>query len=333
MRTAFVTGSAGFVGFHVAHRLLKEDWTVIGLDSLSPYYDVTLKTNRHAVLETFPKFQATIGLVEKPGLIADLLATHKPDVVLHLAAQAGVRHSIHAPRDYMSSNAEGTFELLEAAKRHPPKHVLIASSSSVYGAHHKTPYAEADPIQTPMSLYAALKAATEMMAHSYAHLYDLPITMFRFFTVYGPWGRPDMAYFKFAHAILKGEPIDVFNHGEMSRDFTYIDDLVDAVHALIPVVPGAKPISDNDSLSPIAPFRVVNIGADSPVKLMKFISVLEDCIGQPATLNMLPMQAGDVQKTWASTELLKDLTGVSPQVDLRTGIQKFTDWYREYYRV
>ncbi len=332
MKTAIVTGSAGFIGFHVAQRLLQDGWAVIGLDSLNNYYDVDLKTARHAKLQDHPYFTAEIGQLQDPGRLMDLFARHSPDIVCHLAAQAGVRHSIEAPRDYVDANLIGTFELLEAARAHPPAHMLLASTSSAYGANTRMPYAETDRADTPMSFYAATKRATEAMAHSYAHLYRLPITMFRFFTVYGPWGRPDMAYFKFVRAILKGEPIDVYNEGQMSRDFTYIDDLVAGIIGLIDAVPGDTPVGDFDSLSPVAPFRLVNIGSNAPTRLMDFIAAIEDALGQTAEKRMLPMQPGDVPATWADIRLLDALVGKTPDTTLDKGVRAFVDWYRSYYR-
>ncbi|MDC0343738.1 NAD-dependent epimerase/dehydratase family protein [bacterium] len=332
MPLALVTGSAGFIGYHVSDRLLSLGWTVIGLDCLSDYYDVALKERRHQLLAQHPGFTPVIAKLEDPGRLLDIMAQHKPDIVIHLAAQAGVRYSIDAPRTYVESNLQGTFELLEAARAHPPKHLLMASTSSVYGANTDMPYGEMDKVDTQMSFYAATKKANEAMAHSYAHLYHLPTTMFRFFTVYGPWGRPDMAHFKFTKAIFKGEPIDVYNHGQMSRDFTYIDDLVDGILGLIEAVPGDTPVSERDSLSPVAPFRVVNIGANTPTKLMDFITAIETAIGKPAEKRMHPMQPGDVPATWAQVGLLKDLTGVSAKVTVEDGVQRFVDWYRAYYR-
>ncbi len=332
-RTAFVTGSAGFIGYHVAERLLAQGWHVVGLDALSDYYDVALKQRRHAMLETYPGFVPVIGRLEDPGLLRQLFAEHRPDLVVHLAAQAGVRHSIEQPRDYVEANLVGSFELLEAARAHPPAHMLLASTSSVYGANTDMPYGERDKTDTQMSFYAATKKATEAMAQSYAHLYGLPVTMFRFFTVYGPWGRPDMAHFLFTDAILHGRPIKVFNHGKMRRDFTYIDDLVDGICGLIDVVPGDQPVSSRDSLSPVAPFRIVNIGNSAPVELLTYIQAIEAACGQEAEKILMPMQPGDVPATWADTGLLTELTGYAPKVDVQTGIQRFVDWYRMYYRV
>ncbi|KAE9629351.1 NAD-dependent epimerase/dehydratase family protein [Parasedimentitalea maritima] len=332
-RTALVTGSAGFIGYHLSARLLADGWRVIGLDCLSPYYDVTLKECRHAVLQENAEFIPVIGKLEDPGLLMQLFAEHQPDAVVHLAAQAGVRHSIDAPRDYVESNLVGTFELLEAGRAHPPAHMLLASTSSVYGANTEMPFNERMQVETQMSFYAATKKATESMAHSYAHLYQLPTTMFRFFTVYGPWGRPDMALFKFTRAMLAGEAIDVYNHGRMSRDFTYIDDLIAGIFGLIEAVPGDTPVSDRDSLSPVAPFRSVNIGANAPTPLMDYISAIETAIGVEARKNMLDMQAGDVPATWADAGLLQDLTGVCAKVDVVTGVRNFVEWYRDYYKV
>ncbi|PCJ07285.1 MAG: NAD-dependent dehydratase [Rhodobacteraceae bacterium] len=333
MRTALVTGSAGFIGYHLSARLLAMGWRVIGLDCLSPYYDVTLKQRRHALLGEYPKFTPVIGKLEDPDQLMTLFADHQPNVVIHLAAQAGVRHSIEAPRDYLESNLIGSFELLEAARAHPPAHLLLASTSSVYGANTEMPFNERMMVETQMSFYAATKKATESMAHSYAHLYQLPTTMFRFFTVYGPWGRPDMALFKFTKAMLADQPIDVYNHGRMSRDFTYIDDLVAGICGLIEAVPGDAPVSDRDSLSPVAPFRSVNIGANAPTPLMDYIAAIEAALGKQAKKNMLEMQAGDVPATWADTGLLQDLTGITAQVDVTTGVRRFVEWYREYYQV
>ena len=331
MRTALVTGSAGFIGYHLAARLLAAGWQVVGLDCLSPYYDVALKERRHAMLAESPAFTPVIGKLEDPGRLMELFARHRPDAVIHLAAQAGVRHSIDAPRDYLEANLIGTFELLEAARAHPSAHLLMASTSSVYGANTDMPFDERQKADTPMSFYAATKKAGEAMGHSYAHLYALPITMFRFFTVYGPWGRPDMALFKFTKAMLAGEPIEVYNHGRMSRDFTYIDDLVTGITGLIEAVPSDAPVGPQDSLSPVAPFRVVNIGASQPTPLMDYIAALEEALGQPAQKILKEIQAGDVPATWADTSLLTALTGYRAEVDVRTGVARFVDWYRRYY--
>ncbi len=333
MRNALITGSAGFIGYHLSARLLSEGWRVTGLDCLSDYYDVELKKRRHALLAPDPNFTPVIGRLEDPGRLKALFQDNRFDLVIHLAAQAGVRHSIEAPRDYVEANLIGTFELLEAARAHPPAHLLLASTSSVYGANTEMPYGERDKADTQMSFYAATKKATEAMAHSYAHLYHLPTTMFRFFTVYGPWGRPDMAHFKFTRAILEGRPIDVYNHGQMQRDFTYIDDLVDGILGLTEAVPGGAPVSEVDSLSPVAPFRIVNIGGSRPTKLLDYIAAIEAACGREAEKVMHPMQPGDVPATWADTRLLTELTGYAPKVSVPEGIQRFVDWYRDYYQV
>jgi len=335
-RTALITGSAGFIGFHVAQRLLAEGWRVVGLDALSDYYDVTLKERRHAMLAQNPGFTPVIGKVETPDLLRGLFCDHKPDVVVHLAAQAGVRYSIDNPRSYVDANLIGTYELLEAARAYPPAHMLLASTSSAYGANTKMPYEEKQKADWQMSFYAATKKANEAMAHSYAHLYDLPCTMFRFFTVYGPWGRPDMALFKFTRAMLADEPIDIYNHGQMMRDFTYIDDLVTGIRGLIDAAPqrpaGEDAIEPGDSLSAVAPFRVVNIGNADPVKLMDFIEAIEAALGIEAKKNFMEMQAGDVPATWADTTLLKRLTGYQPAMQVDEGVKRFVDWYRDYYQ-
>lgn len=333
MRKALVTGSAGFIGYHLCQRLLAEGWQVLGLDGMSDYYDVMLKQRRHAMLSQNPGFRAVEGLVETPGLLRGLMEDLRPDVVVHLAAQAGVRWSIEAPRAYLEANLIGTFELLEAARAHPPGHLLLASTSSAYGANTEMPYAETHRADHPMSFYAATKKAGEAMAHSYAHLYGLPTTMFRFFTVYGPWGRPDMALFKFVKAILSGQPIDIYNHGDMRRDFTYVDDLVEGIRRLIDAAPGTAPVGPCDSLSPVAPWRVVNIGNGAPVPLMEFVAAIEAATGQTATKRLLPMQPGDVPATWADATLIEALTGPLPRTDIRAGVQKFVDWYRGYYAV
>ncbi|MQQ09581.1 SDR family NAD(P)-dependent oxidoreductase [Epibacterium sp. SM1979] len=331
-KTALVTGAAGFIGFHCCQALMAAGYRVVGLDALSDYYDVALKRDRLTQLEG--DFQFVEGAVEAPGLLLDLFASHKFDVVIHLAAQAGVRYSIDNPRAYLDSNISGTFELLEAARAYPPRHMLLASSSSAYGANTQMPYGESAPSDHPLSFYAATKKAGEAMAHSYAHLYNLPITLFRFFTVYGPWGRPDMALFKFTRAILNGQPIDVYNHGDMKRDFTYIDDLVAGITALIDQVPEIdKPVSAQDSLSPAAPWRIVNLGNSKPVALTEFIAAIEAATGRVAQQNLLPMQAGDLPATWADTTLLEALTGPQQHTDLRTGVARFVQWYRAYYGV
>ncbi|WP_339115341.1 NAD-dependent epimerase/dehydratase family protein [Thioclava sp. GXIMD2076] len=334
MPTILVTGAAGFIGSFVCQRFLSEGWRVVGLDGMTDYYDVTLKEARLDQLRPDGNFREVTGMVETPGLLMRLFEEETPDVVIHLAAQAGVRYSIDNPRAYLEGNIIGTFELLEAARAHPPKHMLLASTSSAYGANTQMPYRETDRADHQMSFYAATKKSTESMAHSYAHLFGLPVTMFRFFTVYGPWGRPDMALFKFTRAIFENKPIDVYNHGDMKRDFTFIEDLVEGIRLLVDAVPARlDAVPEGDSLSPVAPFRVVNIGNNDAVQLTDFISAIEEATGRIAQKNLMPMQAGDVPATWADAGLLKSLTGYAPKTSVREGVKAFVDWYRGYYRL
>jgi UDP-glucuronate 4-epimerase len=333
-KVALVTGSAGFIGFHLSFKLLEEGWDVIGVDSLSDYYDLRIKERREAMLLEFENYRSVHIEIQSPGEILKIFRESRPTAVIHLAAQAGVRYSIDNPRAYLESNICGTFEILEAARAFPPKHLLIASTSSAYGANEEMPYSEMDKADHQLSFYAATKKSTESMAHSYAHLFGIPITMFRFFTVYGPWGRPDMALFKFTKAILEGVPIDVYNNGDMKRDFTYVDDLVIAIELLMAKAP--KLGKENylyDSKSPVAPFRVVNIGNSKPTKLLSFIEGIESVTGRIAEKNMMPMQAGDVPVTSADVRLLESLTGFSPKTDVMTGISRFVKWYKSYYGI
>ena len=337
-KTALVTGAAGFIGYHISQRLLDEGWRVVGLDCMSDYYDVSLKERRESMLLQNSIYRSVHEKVETPNVLMEIFQKERPDFVIHLAAQAGVRYSIENPRAYLESNINGTFELLEAARAFPPEHMLLASTSSAYGASNDMPYRETARADHQMSFYAATKKSTENIAHSYAHLFGLPITMFRFFTVYGPWGRPDMALFKFTKAILNGDPIDVYNFGDMSRDFTYIDDLVKGVRLLMDVTPVDIEFSEEnagklDSKSGVAPFRVVNIGNSQPSQLLDFIIAIEKSTGVKAVKNLLPMQAGDVPSTWADTSLLEQLTGYKPNTDLVTGVQNFVTWYRTFYNV
>jgi len=334
MPKALVTGSAGFIGYHLSKHLLAEGFDVVGFDAMTDYYDVRLKERRQANLLQSGGFRAVNDRLEADRVLMDLVASEKPDFVVHLAGQAGVRYSIDEPRSYVDANIIGTFNLLEAVRATPVKHLLLASTSSAYGANTQMPYTETDKADTQMSFYAATKKSNEVMAHSYAHLYDIPTTMFRFFTVYGPWGRPDMALFKFTKAILNGDPIDVYNHGDMSRDFTYVTDLVRGIHLLLDAVPERlDDVPIGDSLSPVAPHRIVNIGNGEPVQLMAFIDAIEEALGQPATKNFMDMQPGDVPATWADGALLQKLTGYTPKTDVVTGVKAFVDWYRDYYDV
>lgn len=327
----FVTGSAGFIGFHLAKRLLERGDQVHGYDGMTAYYDVRLKQARHEILTRNGGFQATIAPLEDKDALDTAIARFAPDAIVHLAAQAGVREGLRQPQTYVGSNLIGTFNLLESARAAKPSHLLLASTSSIYGANPKVPFEETDRTDFPVSLYAATKKAGEAMSHAYAHLFGIPTTCFRFFTVYGPWGRPDMAYFKFVAAIEKGEPIDVYGGGEMRRDFTYVDDLVESIVRLIPVVPQTgTPAGPNDSISPVAPWRTLNIGGGAPVSLPDFIIAIEEALGKQATKVMKPMQPGDVFQTFASAELLESLTGYRPTTLLRQGVPAFVDWYREW---
>ena len=334
MPKALVTGSAGFIGYHLSKLLLAEGFEVVGFDAMTDYYDVQLKERRQANLLQSGGFKAVNERLESDGVLINLVTTEKPDFVIHLAGQAGVRYSIEEPRSYVDANIIGTFNLLEAVRATPVKHLLLASTSSAYGANTQMPYAETDKADTQMSFYAATKKANEVMAHSYAHLYGIPTTMFRFFTVYGPWGRPDMAPYKFTKAVLNGDPIDVYNHGDMSRDFTYVTDLVRGIHLLLDAIPQRMDdVPEGDSLSPVAPHRIVNIGNGESVPLMTFIAAIEKSVGQTAQKNFMDMQPGDVPATWADASLLKRLTGYQPKTDIQTGVQAFVDWYRDYYEV
>ena len=330
----FVTGTAGFIGYHLAQRLLAEGHLVTGYDGLTDYYDPALKQARLDRLRRHNGFTDIRGMLEDGELLGRSIEGFAPDVIVHLAAQAGVRYSLEHPETYVQSNFDGTFQLLEAAKAARPKHLLFASTSSVYGGNNAVPFRETDAADWPLSIYAATKKAGEAMTHAYAHLHGLPTTCFRFFTVYGPWGRPDMALFRFAAAIEKGEPIDVYGEGRMRRDFTYIDDLVEAVIRLIALPPEqGTPVpveGGQDSLSPVAPWRVVNIAGGQPVELTGFIAALEAAMGRSAEKRLLPMQPGDVRETHAAPDLLRALTGQVPETPIAEGIGRFVEWYRAY---
>ncbi|MCT4682628.1 MAG: GDP-mannose 4,6-dehydratase [Roseicyclus sp.] len=335
MTRVLITGTAGFIGFHLARLLLDEGFEVHGFDGMTDYYDVRLKQRRHAMLLQKPGFAATEAMLEDQEAVDRVADAFRPDVIVHLAAQAGVRYSLENPRAYLDANVIGTFNVMEAARRLEVRHLLMASTSSVYGANDEMPFTETEKADTQLTIYAATKKANESMAHAYAHLWGLPTTMFRFFTVYGTWGRPDLALYKFVDAILDGRPIDIYNNGDMYRDFTYVDDLVRGIRLLIDAVPerpaSADEIEPGDSLSPVAPYRVVNIGNSQKVRLLDFIDAIEDSLGQKAIRNYMPMQAGDVPATWADASLLQRLTGYRPQTDFRDGIARFVDWFRDYH--
>src|SRR6056297_2867315 len=335
MTRVFITGTAGFIGFHLAALLLDEGVEVHGFDGMTDYYDITLKQRRHAILSGKPGFTATQAMLEDTAALNAAVDACAPDIIVHLAAQAGVRYSLENPRAYIDANVVGSFNVMEAARRHAVRHLLMASTSSAYGAETAMPYVETQKADTQMTIYAATKKAGEAMGHSYAHLWNIPTTMFRFFTVYGPWGRPDMALFKFVDAILDGRPIDVYNQGEMYRDFTYISDLVRGIRLLIDAPPERPENPDQDakqdSLSPVAPYRVVNIGNSKTVRLLDFVEAIEDALGMKAARNMMEMQKGDVPATWADATLLQELTGYRPQTDVREGIKHFVAWFRDYY--
>jgi UDP-glucuronate 4-epimerase len=334
MRHAFITGSAGFIGFYLAELLLQEGWSVTGLDGLTDYYDVRLKHRRLQMLGQHKNFHSITAMLEDETAVMDSVAQAKPDVIVHLAAQAGVRYSLENPRAYIESNVLGTFNVMEAARVHGVTHLMMASTSSVYGANTRMPFHENDKADTPLTIYAALKKANEAMAHSYAHLWDIPTTMFRFFTVYGAWGRPDLALYKFVDAMLEGRPIDIYNNGDMYRDFTHVKDLVRGIRLLMDVPPVrptcASDIMEGDSLSPVAPHRVVNIGNSDKVRLMDFIDAIEQSLGVKAIRNYMPMQPGDVPATWADTSLLQKLTNYRPQTDFRAGVDQFVTWFKSH---
>jgi UDP-glucuronate 4-epimerase len=325
-----ITGTAGFIGFHLARRLLDAGHFVVGFDAMTEYYDIRLKRARHAILERSNGFQAVIGYLEDTEALKRAADRAEPEVIVHLAGQAGVRYSIENPRAYVDANLIGSFNVLELAKERKVGHLLMASTSSVYGANVKMPFSEHDKADWPMTLYAATKKAMEGMAHSHAHLFGVPTTLFRFFTVYGPWGRPDMALYKFVDAILAGRPIEIYGEGRMKRDFTYIDDLVEAIVRLIGAVPKiGEPVGPEglDTLSPVAPWRVVNIAGGTSVGLIEFIEAIEAALGQRAEKILLPMQPGDVRETFADPSLLEVLTEFKPTTDVATGVRAFVDWY------
>jgi UDP-glucuronate 4-epimerase len=327
-----VTGTAGFIGFHLAKRLLDDGHFIVGIDGMTSYYARELKQRRHDILVRSNRFLPIIGMLEDPETLRRAQEAGQPDIIVHLAAQAGVRYSLENPKAYIDSNLIGSWNLLEMAKAVKPRHLLLASTSSVYGANAKIPFAEADRADEPMTLYAATKKSMELMAHSYAHLHGVPTTAFRFFTVYGPWGRPDMALFKFVSAVENGEPIEVYGEGRMTRDFTYVDDLVEAICRLLAIEPSASVAVDPaDSVSPTAPWRTVNLGGGHPVGLLDFIAAIERALDKPAIKLMRPMQPGDVSDTAADTALIKALIGYVPATSIDAGVKAFVEWFRAEY--
>lgn len=341
-----ITGAAGFIGFHIAKRLIQENHIVFGIDSLNSYYSTRLKISRLKELgienpfeESVQKGQESFQFIQldlcNKSALNRLFVEQKFDVVINLAAQAGVRYSLENPQAYIDSNIQGFQNLLEASRAYPPKHLIFASSSSVYGLNQEMPFATHHHTDHPVSLYAATKKANEMMAHTYAHLFGIPCSGLRFFTVYGPWGRPDMAYFSFTEKILRGEPIDVFNNGDLMRDFTYVDDIVEGISRLIPVVPKGNSSFDLQNPNPsesTAPYKLYNIGNNTPVKLMDFIEALEDALGKKAIKNYKPMQAGDVYATFADVDSLTQACGFKPTTSIQEGLKKFVGWYKEFYQ-
>ncbi|WP_225045529.1 NAD-dependent epimerase [Klebsiella quasipneumoniae] len=328
-----VTGAAGFIGFHASQRLLEAGHDVVGIDNMNDYYDVNLKQSRLDLLQS-PRFSFyKIDLADREGM-AQIFATEKFDRVIHLAAQAGVRYSLENPHAYADANLIGYLNILEGCRHNKVQHLLYASSSSVYGLNRKMPFSTDDSVDHPVSLYAATKKANELMAHTYSHLYGIPTTGLRFFTVYGPWGRPDMALFKFTKAMLEGKSIDVYNYGKMKRDFTYIDDIVEAIVRVQDVIPQADPewtVENGSPATSSAPYRIYNIGNSSPVELMDYITALEEAMEMEAEKNMMPIQPGDVLETSADTKLLYDLAGFKPQTSVKDGVKKFVEWYKAYY--
>ena len=330
----FLTGSSGFIGFHLSKYLLEKGHTICGFDSMNSYYDINLKKSRLKILNKYKKFFFIKGRIENKKKISTSITKFKPKIIIHLAAQAGVRYSIKNPRVYLESNITGTYNIIESAKKINVNHLIIASSSSVYGANKKIPFKENDKSDTQLSIYASTKKATESIAHSYSNIWKLPITMLRFFTVYGPWGRPDMALFKFTNGIINKKKIDIYNKGKMYRDFTYIDDVVKGITSLLNKPPNLKQLNKyrNDSLSPIAPFRILNIGNTKKVYLLDFIQVLEKELKVKAKRNYMPLQKGDVKVTLSDTNLLKQITGYKPQTNYKIGIKRFLSWFKSYYK-
>ena len=331
-----ITGAAGFIGFHLTQKLCAMGYQVVGIDNLNDYYDVNLKKDRLEILQSQEVFSFHKMELEDKASVDALFAQERFDYVVNLAAQAGVRYSLENPYAYINANVTGFLNILEGCRHFPVKHLVYASSSSVYGANTQMPFSTHHTVDHPVSLYAATKKSNELMAHTYAHLYDLPTTGLRFFTVYGPYGRPDMALFLFTKAILDGQPINVFNNGEMRRDFTYVDDIVEGVARLLPHVAQPNPQwngDDPDTATSYAPYRLYNIGNNSPVKLLDFIEAIEESLGKNAEKNFMPLQDGDVPATYADVDDLMQAVDFKPATELRVGVQNFVDWYKQYYRV
>lgn len=335
-KKVLVTGAAGFIGFHLTQKLTSLGYNVVGYDNLNDYYDVNLKRSRLAILQSIPSFTFEVGDLTDRTKLNELFTKHTFDFVVNLAAQAGVRYSLTNPHAYLESNLHGFLNILEACRHNHVKHLVYASSSSVYGANKKMPFSVHNNVDHPISLYAASKKSNELMAHTYSALYDLPTTGLRFFTVYGPYGRPDMALFIFTKAIIEGKPIDIYNYGKMKRDFTYVDDIVEGITRLIPNVPepdanwnGFTP----DPASSFAPYRIYNIGNNQPVELMAFVEAIEDKLGIKAIKNLLPLQEGDVPETFADVQALTDAVGFKPNTSIKQGISNFIDWYKQYYKI
>ena len=328
-----ITGSSGFIGFHLSKKLLEKGHKIHGFDSMNNYYDIRLKTSRYKILKKFKNFSFKKSKLENKKNLEKTFKKFKPQIVIHLAAQAGVRYSIEKPQVYLDSNIIGTYNIIETSHKYKVKHLIMASSSSVYGANKKFPFKEIDKTDTQLSIYAATKKATESMAHSYSNIWKIPITMLRFFTVYGPWGRPDMALFKFTKGILSNKKIDIYNNGKMYRDFTYIDDVINGMILLIKKIPkiSKKMKYQNDSLSKVAPFRILNIGNTKKVYLLDFLKQIEKELGRKAIRNYMPLQKGDVKQTLSNSRLLKRITGYYPKTNYKLGIKKFVDWYKKYY--
>ena len=332
-----ITGTAGFVGFHLAENLLKKGFEVFGIDGITDYYDVNLKFDRHNILSNYKNFTKEEFLLEDSQKLNEVFVSFKPSIIIHFAGQPGVRYSHQNPMSYVNSNLIATFNILEMSKKYPIRHLLFSSTSSVYGDSDLIPFKEIDKTDEPLSFYAATKKSCEVMLHSYSHVYKIPVSVIRFFTVYGPWGRPDMALFKFTKKIINNEEIEIYNNGNMRRDFTYIDDLIDGINSIIEKIPNndldAKLNIENDSLSKSAPFRVLNIGNSNPTNLINYVDLIEEKLGLKAKRKFLDMQKGEVKDTWSDTNLIYNLNGFKPKVNLSRGIENFINWYKQYYKI